>query len=89
VPTCQVQLGEVVTPGLADPLSLTPFLRFLAERLDDLRPLLRHPVPKRVGLHEHPGVAGVPQAAEAILRMIPAWSSSIWRSRASAICATR
>ena len=70
-PTCQVQLGEVVTPGLADPLSLTPFLRFLAERLDDLRPLLRYPVEKRVGLHEHPGVAGVPQAAEAILRMIP------------------
>jgi Fe-S oxidoreductase len=70
-PTCQVQLGEVVTPGLSDPLSLTPFLRFLAERLDDLRPLLRHPVPKRVGLHEHPGVAGVPEAAEAILRMIP------------------
>jgi heterodisulfide reductase subunit D len=70
-PTCQVQLGEVVTPGQADPLSLTPFLRFLAERLDDLRPLLRHPVHKRVGLHEHPGVAGVPEAAEAILRMIP------------------
>jgi Fe-S oxidoreductase len=70
-PTCQVQLGEVVTPGLADPLSLTPFLRFLAERLDDLRPLLRYPVTKRVGLHEHPGVAGVPAAAEAILRMIP------------------
>ncbi len=70
-PTCQVQLGEVVTPGLADPLALTPFLRFLAERLDDLRPLLRYPVEKRVGLHEHPGVAGVPQAAEAILRMIP------------------
>jgi heterodisulfide reductase subunit D len=70
-PTCQVQLGEVVTPSQSDPLSLTPFLRFLAERLDDLRPLLRHPVPKRVGLHEHPGVAGVPEAAEAILRMIP------------------
>jgi Fe-S oxidoreductase len=70
-PTCQVQLGEIVTPTQADPLSLTPFLRFLAERLDDLRPLLRHPVRKRVGLHEHPGVAGVAEAAEAILRMIP------------------
>ena len=70
-PTCQVQLGEVVTPGLSDPLSLTPFLRFLAERLDDLRPLLRHPVHKRVGLHEHPGVAGIAEAAEEILRMIP------------------
>jgi len=71
-PTCQVQLGEVVIPGRCDDhLALTPFLRFLAERLDDLRPLLRYPVHKRVGLHEHPGVAGVAEAAEAILRMIP------------------
>ncbi len=37
-----------------------------------LRPLLRHiRCLKRVGLHEHPGVAGVSQSAEAILRMIP------------------
>jgi heterodisulfide reductase subunit D len=72
-PTCQVQLGEVVIPGQPqdDRLALTPFLRFLAEHLDDLRPLLRHQVPRRVGLHEHPGVAGIAEAAEAILRMIP------------------
>ena len=72
-PTCQTQLGEVVVPSRpADQqLELTPFLRFLAERLDELRPLLCHPVRKRVGLHEHPGVAGVSQSAEAILRMIP------------------
>jgi Fe-S oxidoreductase len=72
-PTCQVQLGEVVVPSRpADAqLELTPFLRFLAERLDDLRPLLRHPVAKRVGLHEHPGIPGVAAAAEQILRMIP------------------
>jgi hypothetical protein len=68
-----VQLGEVVIPGrpAEQRLELTPFLLFLRERLDDLRPLLRHPVQKRVGLHEHPGIAGVAAAAEALLRAIP------------------
>ena len=71
-PTCQVQLGEVVAPGKADTrLDMQPFVAFLAERLDELRPLLRHPVRKRVGLHEHPGVGGVTQAASAVLRAIP------------------
>lgn len=72
-PTCQVQLGEVVIPGrpAEQQLDLTPFVLFLHERLDALRPLLRFPVRKRVGLHEHPGVAGVGAAAEALLRAIP------------------
>jgi Fe-S oxidoreductase len=71
-PTCQVQLGEMVIPGKTDTkLELEPFLLFLASRLDDLRPLLRNPVHKRVGLHEHPGVAGVSDAARAILQAIP------------------
>ncbi len=71
-PTCQVQLGEIVAPGIADAgLDMQPFLIFLAERLDQLRPLLRHPVQKRVGLHEHPGVAGVTAAATALLRAVP------------------
>jgi heterodisulfide reductase subunit D len=71
-PTCQVQLGEVVVPGKTDTkLELEPFLKFLASRLDDLRPLLRHAVNKRVGLHEHPGVGGVTEAARSILLAIP------------------
>ncbi len=71
-PTCQVQLGEVAAPTKADAkLDMRPFVLLLAERLDLLRPLLRHAVPKRVGLHEHPGTAGVPEAAQAILRAIP------------------
>ena len=57
------------SPGSS--LDMVPFVRFLAERLDTLRPLLRHRVEKRVGLHEHPGNPGVPEAAEAILRAIP------------------
>jgi heterodisulfide reductase subunit D len=71
-PTCQVQLGEIVAPGKTDtPLDLQPFLLFLAARLDNLRPLLTHRVEKRVGLHEHPGIAGVSEAARAILEAIP------------------
>ncbi len=71
-PTCQVQLGEIAAPTKPDTrLDMRPFVVFLAERLDILRPLLKHPVAKRVGLHEHPGNAGVPEAAQAILRTIP------------------
>ena len=71
-PTCQIQLGETVGPAKsADPFDMKPILLYLAERLDDLRPLMIHPVNKRVGLHEHPGLAGVPAAAQAILRAIP------------------
>jgi heterodisulfide reductase subunit D len=71
-PTCQVQLGEIVAPGKTDtPLDLEPFVLFLHSRLDALRPLLTRRVEKRVGLHEHPGVAGVSVAARAILEAIP------------------
>jgi heterodisulfide reductase subunit D len=71
-PTCQVQLGEIVAPGKVDTaLDLQPFLLFLAARLDALRPLMTERVEKRVGLHEHPGVAGVSEAARAILEAIP------------------
>ncbi|HXT81290.1 MAG TPA: (Fe-S)-binding protein [Acetobacteraceae bacterium] len=71
-PTCQIQLGEIVAPGMKDThLDMSPLVLFLAERLDLLRPLLTQPVNKRVGLHEHPGVAGIAGAAEKILRAIP------------------
>ena len=69
-PTCQVQLTEIAAPGRVD-LNMAPFVRFLAERLDTLKPLLKHRVEKRVGLHEHPGTPGVPEAARAILQAIP------------------
>jgi len=71
-PTCQIQLGEVISPGMSDdPFDLKPIVLFLAERLDKLRELMIHPVNKRVGLHEHPGVAGVTESAQALLRAVP------------------
>ncbi len=50
---------------------MTPFTLFVRGRLDRLRPLLRNPVPMRIALHKHPGVRGVVEAAEEILRAVP------------------
>jgi heterodisulfide reductase subunit D len=75
-PSCYVQMTETTLPTLerqrgARPFDITPFMRFLRARLDDLKPLLRHRVPMRLALHKHPGVAGVMEAAADILRAIP------------------
>jgi Fe-S oxidoreductase len=75
-PSCYVQFTETTLPTLerqagARPFEMTPFLRFLRERLAQLTPLLRRPVDMRLALHRHPGVAGVMEAATEILRAIP------------------
>jgi len=75
-PSCYVQFTETTLPTIerqrgARPFEMTPFMRFLVSRLDSLRPLLRHRVEMRVALHKHPGVSGVVEAAEAILRAVP------------------
>jgi hypothetical protein len=50
---------------------MTPFMRFLRRNLDVLRPLLTKRVDMRIALHRHPGVAGVMEAAEEVLRAVP------------------
>jgi heterodisulfide reductase subunit D len=75
-PSCYVQMTETTLPTLerqhgARPFDITPFMRFLRARLDDLKPLLRYRLPMRLALHKHPGVAGVMEAAADILRAIP------------------
>jgi hypothetical protein len=72
-PTCAIQIGENVLPGHkeAAPYGLEPFVVYLAGNLERLRPLMRRRVEKRVGLHEHPGLAGVCESAVRILRAIP------------------
>ena len=75
-PTCTVQLGENVLPGResrAQPgaYEMEAFVVYLAGQLERLKPLMRFPVDKRVGLHEHPGVAGVCESAIQILKAIP------------------
>src|SRR5215467_10086315 len=59
--SCQVQFTEVMLPAYerqvgSRPFEMTPFMRYLGERCEDLQPLLRLPVPMRVALHRHPGI---------------------------------
>ena len=75
-PSCYVQFTETTLPTIerqrgARPFEMTPFMRFLSQRLDRLKPLLKQRVDMRVALHRHPGVAGVVEAAIAILQTIP------------------
>jgi heterodisulfide reductase subunit D len=74
-PSCYVQFTETTLPTLerqrgAKPFEMTPFMRFLGQRLDDLKPHLRKPVQMRVALHRHPGLSSVMEAAIKILRAI-------------------
>jgi heterodisulfide reductase subunit D len=75
-PSCHVQYTEITIPAIeatrgSKPFEMTPFMRFLAARLDDLRPLLRERIEMRIALHRHPGIAGAMEAAEQILRAVP------------------
>ena len=74
--SCQVQFTEVMLPAYGRqtgkrPFEMTPFMRFLGERIDQLRPMLRHSVPMRVALHRHPGIPGVVEAAIKLLTAVP------------------
>jgi Fe-S oxidoreductase len=74
--TCYMQFTEVMLPAHerqtgSRPFEMTPFMGYLGERIDDLRPLMRVPVPMRVALHRHPGVPGVVEAAAALLTAVP------------------
>jgi len=75
-PSCYVQFTETTLPAIerqrgARPFEMTPFMHFLGGRLDQLTPHMRKPVEMQVALHRHPGVAGVMEAASAIVQAIP------------------
>lgn len=75
-PSCMMQFGETVLPTYEKvtgekPFDLTPFMPFLHKNLDELRPLLKNRVEMKVALHKHPGIAGVMEAAEELLRAVP------------------
>jgi Fe-S oxidoreductase len=75
-PSCYVQYTETVLPAVerqrgSRPFEINPFMRFLGERLAQLKPHLQRKVEMRVALHKHPGVAGVVEAATAILKAVP------------------
>jgi hypothetical protein len=75
-PTCYVQYTETILPTVerqrgSRPFEMNPFMRFLGDRLAQLKPHLQRRVEMRVALHKHPGVAGVVEAAAEILRLVP------------------
>jgi heterodisulfide reductase subunit D len=75
-PSCYVQFTETTLPTIEKqrgtrPFEMTPFMRFLFGRVEALKRHLTQPVPMRIALHRHPGITGVVEAAEAILRAIP------------------
>jgi Fe-S oxidoreductase len=75
-PSCYVQFTETTLPtmekqGRSRPFEMTPFIRFLRDRLDQLKPHMREPVALRVALHRHPGAAGVMEAAVDLLAAVP------------------
>ncbi len=74
--SCHVQFPEFTLPAWermtgARPFEMTPFIRFLRARLDQLRPLLRDRVEMRIALHRHPGIPGIMEAAADILAAVP------------------
>jgi heterodisulfide reductase subunit D len=75
-PSCHVQFTETTLPTVekargARPFEMTPFMLFLRAHLDRLQPHLKQRVEMRVALHRHPGIKGVVEAAEDILRAVP------------------
>ena len=75
-PSCHVQFTETTLPTVekargSKPFDMTPFTLLLRRHLDRLQPLLRERVPMRIALHKHPGIHGVVEAAEDILRAVP------------------
>jgi heterodisulfide reductase subunit D len=74
--SCYQQFTEVTLPAAermrgVKPFEMTPFMLFLRERFDQLRPMLKKPVPLRIALHRHRGVKGAMEAVEELLRMVP------------------
>lgn len=75
-PSCHVQFTETTLPTIertrgAKPFEMTPFMLYLRGNLERLRPLLKQRVEMRVALHRHPGLQGVVEAAEDLLRAVP------------------
>jgi heterodisulfide reductase subunit D len=76
-PSCQIQIGEFALPAYRDafgaaPFDLSPLAEFFVERLEDLRVLFKHPVPRRVALQERSALPQVMTAVKTVLRAIPA-----------------
>ena len=75
-PSCYVQINEMAMPQIekmrgARPFEMTPFMMFLRDLLDRLRPLMRERLEMRIALRRHPGLTGAMEAAEQVLAAVP------------------
>jgi len=70
-PSCQLHLGETTAGAMERSYSLEHITQFFADRLGDLQPRFIKPVPKRVALHEHNGIAGISGNVRKLLQAIP------------------
>ena len=76
-PSCVVQYAEVNFPtleksrGAPAPFDMLPFYVWLAGRLDDLKPLMKNRVERRIALVERPGIPDARDAAIEIAKAIP------------------
>ncbi len=70
-PTCNIQLSEIVMPGMEPGFALEHVVPYIVARIDVLRSHFVRSVNKRVALHEHPGLAGVTEGVIRILTAIP------------------
>ncbi len=75
-PSCQRQFGEITLPTIERatgqrPFDMTPYLIFLKRHAEQLKPLMKKPVSKKVAILRHTGVPGNLEAAEAILKLVP------------------
>lgn len=74
-PSCQIQIGDLALGNWEQsrgerPFDLNPFYKFLAERIDDLRPHLQPIERRRVALIERPAIPGAMDALRTILGAI-------------------
>jgi heterodisulfide reductase subunit D len=70
-PSCQLHLGETTAGATELPYTLEHLSRFLADRLEDLRPRFVKSIRKRLALHEHHGIAGIDADVRTLLQAIP------------------
>lgn len=75
-PSCQIQIGGFTLPAYTEsfgamPFDMSPIAEFFVERLDDLRRLFVHRVPKRVARQERSALPGVMVAVKQVLSAIP------------------
>ena len=75
-PSCQLSIGEVSLPNYEaqfgeKPFDLNPFLVFLGDRAEALKPMMVNRVEKRVALHERPVFPQTMEAVKKLAAIIP------------------